>query len=376
MLSRPAQSVIDQFEKIYALAKQNDETGLINLIKSGVCINVSCVDESPIRKLAAEFEHDAVNLLIRLGGSANYALEAYACVGDAHRVDELIAAGVDQKYAIYGYSRGGFHSLAKTLLHREAFKNIHSAICGSAQGGHDTETFDTLQTARGCIYNALYGFALGQHTKLLSKALSWSESHCYQDYVAEGHARAGNIKAMNEYLAKDKSVIRVKHVIVSLAISGFFNEIEDLLNKHPGDKDCLDAAASGAAAGGHLTEALTFIKRGADINAVARSFAHGQHFEGINEVVKLGANIKEIFSALEQCNFLKHPEHARQTASFIANAELKKLILSAAGLNANDRPDYPVLQAALPVSAKFGLFDEKPKSNANIEVKTQRPQHS
>ena len=106
------------FNQICDLARKHDETGLRQLIASGICINIYHGLRTPVAELAFEGEHKAVDLLLnKLGANPNQALWGYACRGDKDRVHLLMQEeGLFPYSAIYGYLVGNCKNEAEALL--------------------------------------------------------------------------------------------------------------------------------------------------------------------------------------------------------------------------------------------------------------------
>jgi len=276
-------SELSAFEIIYQAAKIQD-ANTIKKILSDVCIDVQYAgQDTPVSRLAAEGNTDAVNFLInKFNASKLRAAYGYAQGRYIPQAETLLKqAAPEERFAvlqnmIYGYARGG-HAVAarelfKSAAREDRFFLLKEMVWGFAVGGHEDYANETLKLATAAerpvlLKSMALGYIQGKNPAKAEKILKWVNFHVDHRhlslYMIFAHGLCGNETAANEILGQahaDDKLKFLQYLACGYAIGGHISPIKKLLNS------------------------VTFTQRIAILNCVLYGYAQGGYVKEVDRI--------------------------------------------------------------------------------------------
>lgn len=256
LTTHPKMQSAQVFEDIYQAAKSGDMQKLTSMVEDGACIDVSIFSDKGLRTpaslLASEGNHQAVELLKKLGANKDWIAQGYASGGYEKYADNYFKVyDANPDLIAYGFAIAGKEKMVDKY-ENEFFADKNLIVTG-------------YTIAKNSPKVAFY--IANKNIKL--------------EAVAEGYVTIGDNEKIEELLKDNK--INISSLAKFYAFYGNVEGVEkckkSLQADAEGHAQLINMIAQGYAQGGHFSEAKECIEKlGADVGVVCIGLAVAGHF--------------------------------------------------------------------------------------------------
>jgi len=375
------------FDTVYQLAKDHHKLDLQYIVEHGFNLSPFDGNVTPIMKLAAEGNDQAVNLLMNeFSVSPSEAARGYAEACNAEKVNQLLNKGASIQEVVFGYMLGNHIKEGYALLDKGASlrRAVHacairgdqdqvnaltaqdgaekSQYAGYARGGHD----DCLGNNHSItnMVEIIYGYAMRKDIAKVEKWLTELKKSSNDDYVqglneamrgfaiqglvgelmtdlwekggsidnaVSGYAEGGYVKEVNYCLDKAKLLGDAVYqqcldvAVNRYAVKNNVKGVNDLLEKGAS----LNKAIEGYAWDGNEKQVEELLAKNPDktyINSAATGYAIGEYFNLIEKMLLRGADAQ---CALPSSFNSHHKKYMLRTLAFLSDADCRKRLFDA-----------------------------------------------
>ena len=299
------------FNSICSLAIAGDEKGLRQLLATNVSIARHFNWSTPVKLLAQNGEHRAVQFLLRrFHANPNHAVEGYARGGFVENVNALLKLGAKNIDAACGYAYAGNHCQLEPFLKEDSFIpghymfDLNVIILDAAMGGQ-FELVEQLITMGAGIKEAAWGYVIGGYDHKVEDLRRRDGS--INTTLLDAYAITGNVSEVENYLQQDEEVLPI--AVDAYAQGGHVNLVEDLLSRGAN----LLNAIKGYIKGGFIHEADELIARALGNQrslhaSIIHTYACHYMLDNLKTQVQSDADFHVIVWALDQSDVMTDQE--------------------------------------------------------------------